>query len=664
LSSTGALIGVDTGTSEARRPDESPSRQGILHRFVRRPVAFASFVFVVGIIVVCAGARWFAPYPPLATDFSAILTGPSVQHLLGTDELGRDTLSRLLYGGQPMLLAMAEATAIAVSLGTALGILAGYKRGWADRILSGWGDLLLAMPVLVILIVVISVFPSSLYPTMLPLGVLLSAGPMRVVRSATLGVREELYIDAARVVGLSHRRVMTRHVLPRLWGPIVVQATLVSAESLVTASGIAFLGFGINAPAPSWGSMVADAATQYQRQAWLLVPSGGIIALMVLALGLLGDGVADLVDERWIGSAVARVARRSRRVRSRSISGARRAAAPAGTPPGGDGSGLILSARDVSVGFGDGRSLVTVVDQVSFDLYQGRTLALVGESGCGKSMTARAILGVLPAGGRILDGSIRLGPTELIGASRAVLGSVRGRRIGFVGQEPHASLDPAQTIGSSLREVLRRYDRTLSRSGAKHKVLDHLARVRLEDPERVAGSFPHQLSGGMAQRVAIARALAGEPEILIADEPTTALDVTVQAEILALLRSLQMSTGVAILFITHDWGVVATLADDVVVMYAGQVVEQADAASAFDRPMHPYTEALLASDPHRAVAGQVLPTIGGAVPAPGSWPRGCRFAPRCRYASAECASEPIELVGPEQDRLSRCIHVDLLVSCT
>jgi peptide/nickel transport system permease protein len=140
--------------------------------------------------------------------------------------------------------------------------------------------------------------------------------------------------------------------------------------------------------------------------------------------------------------------------------------------------------------------------------------------------------------------------------------------------------------------------------------------------------------------------------------------VTVQAEILALLRSLQMSTGVAILFITHDWGVVATLADDVVVMYAGQVVEQADAASAFDRPMHPYTEALLASDPHRAVAGQVLPTIGGAVPAPGSWPRGCRFAPRCRYASAECASEPIELVGPEQDRLSRCIHVDLLVSCT
>ncbi|MGH9006336.1 MAG: dipeptide/oligopeptide/nickel ABC transporter permease/ATP-binding protein [Acidimicrobiales bacterium] len=655
MSTPGALIEAPSLGAIPPGVVAGPPRS-LLRRIAGRPVTLVSLIFVVGLVAACALAPWVAPSSAYTNDFNAVLSGPGLHHLLGTDELGRDTLSRILYGGRPTLLAAGEATAFAVVLGTALGVLSGYRRGWVDRVLAAWGDLLLAMPVLVVLIVVISVFPSSLYPTMIPLGVLLSAGPMRVVRSATLAVREELYIDAARVVGLPHRRIMSRHVVPRLWGPIVVQATLAAAVALVVASGLAFLGFGINPPTPSWGSMVADAATQFQRQAWLLVPSGGIITLTVLALGLLGDGITDLVDERWMGT-------RPRRGRIRLARPMEAAAAAAPGPTDLDGpADALLSVRGLSVGFdGDRVGPRRVVDGVSFDLRPGRTLSVAGESGCGKSMTARAILGVLPAGGHILGGSVRLGDLELAGAKGSLLRSVRGRRIGFIGQEPHASLDPTQTVGSALDEVSRRYDRSLNRRQARARVLDQLARVRLDDPARVALAYPHQLSGGMAQRVAIARALVGGPEILIADEPTTALDVTVQAEILALLRSLQETTGVAILLITHDWGVVASLADEVVVMYAGQVVERAAAEAVFARPLHPYTEALLRSDPHRAAAGGgLLPVIKGAVPAPGSWPSGCRFAPRCRYATAACQASPVVLDRPAPDRESRCIRIDAL----
>jgi peptide/nickel transport system permease protein len=631
------------------RPASRP--RGVFLRLCRRPLGLASLVVLLGIVVACVAAPLLAPYPPLATDFTAVLSGPSGAHLLGTDELGRDILSRILYGGQPMLGATAVATAIAVLLGSALGLVSGYRRGWLDRILSGWSDLLLAMPVLAVLIVVISVFPTSLYPTMVPLGILMSAGPMRVVRSQTLAVREELYIDAARVVGLPHRKIMTRHVLSRVAGPIVVQFVLIAAVSLVVICGLAFLGFGVNPPAPTWGSLVADAASQYQRQPWLLVPTGGVIVLTVLALGLLGDTLTDVLGEPWSGRA-------GRAARFTTKAAVARRAAPRPVAATDEEAAAILSVRDLSVSVRTAEGEVTVVERVSFDLTRGHTLALVGESGCGKSMTARGILGVLPPGGALPEGSVRLDGQELVGASSAVLRSVRGRRIAIIGQEPQASLDPTQTVGSALREVLACYRPKMTRGEAKLTVLRLLEQVQLKDAARVARLYPHQLSGGMAQRVTIARALAGQPEVLIADEPTTALDVTVQAEILALLRSLQLQSGMAMLLITHDWGVVAALADDVAVMYAGQVVERAPAEEIFDRPRHPYTRALLLSDPHRAQLGQDLPTIPGSVPVPGRWAAGCRFAARCGYATDACEQGPIALAPQENGRLSRCIHVD------
>jgi peptide/nickel transport system permease protein len=675
----------------ARRLLDTARRAGLLRRLACHPLGFAALVVVAGVVVACAAAPLLAPYDPQAPSFSASLTGPSASHLLGTDELGRDVLSRMLYGGRPMLLATALATAVAVALGAALGVLAGYRRGWADRVIGVFGDLLLAMPLLAVLIVVLSVFPTSLYPAMVPLGVLLSAGALRVVRAATLSVREELYIDAARVAGLSHRQVMTRHVLRRVVGAIAVQATLVAAVSLVVTTGLAFLGFGVSPPAPTWGSMVADAASQYQQQPWLLVPTGGVVALVVLALGLLGDALTDVIDEPWLpprarrrrggrrrrGPARALAARAPGQLLLAPVPGAGAgagAAATAGGPAGaadataggpagaaaggGASAGALLAVAGLTVAFDHGPLDLVVVDGVGFSLRQGRTLALVGESGCGKSVTGRALLGVLPPGGRILGGSVRLDGRELLGLSESELRDVRGRRIGFIGQEPQAGLDPTQTVASALREVLRSH-RPLSRRAAERRALELLETVRLDDPERVARSYPHQLSGGMAQRVTIARALAGDPEVLIADEPTTALDVTVQADILALLRLLQERIGLSILLITHDWGVVAALADDVAVMYAGQIVELADAREVFARPRHPYTAALLACDPHGSSSGRRLPSVPGAVPSPADWPLGCRFALRCALAADDCRAAPVPLIALDGGRSTRCVHSEL-----
>ena len=645
-----AGAGAWRGAGDGAAPGGPPTRpRSMLRSLLRDPLGAAGLAVLVIIVVGCAAAPLVAPYSPYASAFTSELSGPTGAHWLGTDELGRDILSRLLYGGQTTLLAAALATAIAVVIGTALGVLGGYLLGLTDRVLTLWGDLLLTIPVLVILIVVVSVFPNSLYPAMLPLGLLLSAAPMRVIRSVTMGIREDLYIDAARVSGLSHWRIMRRHVLPRITGPIVVQATLVASVAVLLACGLAFLGFGVQVPAPSWGTMVAEAASQYQQQPWFLVPTGGIIALTVLSLGLVGDALRDAVTGQWTGST--RTAARYRRPPAAAPAAPELTeGAPAREP------GALLVVRDLAVTLPGPSGGTPLVSGVSFDLVPGRTLAIAGESGCGKSVTARALLGVAPPGGWI-TGSVRLDGAELAGAREAQWRGVRGRRIAFIGQEPMAGLDPTQTVGSALAEVIRAYARC-GRREARDRAIHLLRRVSLDDPARVARLYPHQISGGMAQRVTIARALAGDPEILVADEPTTALDVTIQAGILALLRSLQMSSQIALLIVTHDWGVVAGLADDVLVMYAGQAVETAPAQDVFGQPRHPYTEALLRSDPHAATPGAALPVIAGTVPAPGQWPSGCRFADRCGYATPDCTAAEPSLAEAAPGHDARCIHAD------
>ena len=292
----------------------------------------------------------------------------------------------------------------------------------------------------------------------------------------------------------------------------------------------------------------------------------------------------------------------------------------------------ILQVKDLVTGFETDAGELLAVKGVSFGVAAGETLAIVGESGCGKSVTSLSIMGLLaqPAG-RILSGSIQFEGQELVGASSAQLQHLRGNRMAMIFQEPMTSLNPAFTVGEQITEGLMRH-LPLNRAQASERALDMLRKVRIPAPEKRFHEYPHQLSGGMRQRVMIAMALSCQPKLLIADEPTTALDVTIQAQILELMRALQAETETAIVLITHDLGVVAEVADHVVVMYAGQVVEQARVQDLFERPQHPYTVGLLGSIPQLDVAQDRLASIEGQVPNPLSRPSGCAFEQRCPFA--------------------------------
>lgn len=318
----------------------------------------------------------------------------------------------------------------------------------------------------------------------------------------------------------------------------------------------------------------------------------------------------------------------------------------------------VLSARDLRVSYGAPGHAVPAVDGVDFEIMAGETLGLVGESGCGKSSVARAILGLVDSQGGLASGQVDLEGVDLLSLSSRQLRAVTGARVAMVFQDPGRSLNPAFTVGEQIAETLRLHTEH-SRREAWTRAVEVMTDVGLADAPRTARQYPHQLSGGMCQRVLIAMAIACRPQVLIADEPTTGLDPTVQSQILRLLRQLQHQYGLAILFITHDLGVVAEMSDRVAVMYAGRIVETGDAVEVFERPQHPYTAGLLASVPDPLRAGRELASIKGQVPRADQWPEGCRFAPRCPHMRQACTAQNPEL------RLTgghavRCIRADEL----
>ncbi len=310
----------------------------------------------------------------------------------------------------------------------------------------------------------------------------------------------------------------------------------------------------------------------------------------------------------------------------------------------------LLSIRGLSVAFGNAK----VVEDVNFDLAAGETLGVVGESGSGKSITALSILGLVPAPGRV-EGSIRFGETELRTLPEPEMRAIRGRDIAMIFQEPMTSLNPVFTIGDQVTEALVHH-RSLNGAAARAEALKLLKLVEIPSPDRRLDDYPHQLSGGMRQRVMIAMALACRPQILLADEPTTALDATIQAQILELLRGLQRELNMAMILITHDLGIVSEYAQRVVVMYAGRVIETAPAAAIFAQPIHPYTQGLLASIPRLSGPITRLDAIPGQVPPPDRMPGGCRFAPRCRYAVAACGKAIPQLTARGPERTAACIR--------
>jgi peptide/nickel transport system ATP-binding protein len=307
---------------------------------------------------------------------------------------------------------------------------------------------------------------------------------------------------------------------------------------------------------------------------------------------------------------------------------------------------------------GDRGRTTHAVDTVNFDLARGATLGIVGESGCGKSVTALAIMGLLPKTSAEVSGHVRFEGMDLLGLSDEALRDLRGNRLAMIFQEPMTSLNPAYTVGEQIIEVLMRH-RGLSRAQARERAIELLRGVRIPSPEQRVDDYPHRLSGGMRQRAMIAMALACDPKLLIADEPTTALDVTIQAQVLDLMRALKEQTDAAIILISHDLGVVAEICDEVAVMYAGEIVERAPVGALFDQPQHPYTLGLLASIPRLDRRVDKLATIEGSLPDMTTPPHGCRFAPRCPFAGEICVSGPPPLVEVGVRHWSRCIRAPL-----
>ena len=688
-------MSVVTATSEVLDAGDTRAQIGetprFIRRLIRRPVAVACLTYLVLLIGVAVVAPLVLPEMnhEQAGNLLAVHQGPSSRHLLGTDTVGRDVLDRLLVGTRVTLIAVGEALVVFLVLGIPLGLVAGFFGGPTDHVVTWLADLAFAMPGLILVLVVLSVFPQNTLAAMVTFGVLASPFLIRIVRSATLPVRHELYIASARVSGLSRPYIVSRHVLPRVSGAIIVQAALFCGAALLCQAGLAFLGLLVAPPAPSWGGMLNDGTQNIILQPWLIWPPGIAIALTILVFGLLGDAARDSSTEGWQPS----MRRGGKRGRDRGAFGRRVMAVPTGVartfarrpgsanvdeavrqqlkgtkeaggggvtaPPPSEGS--ILRFDSVSVSFPSDHGRVPILDDVCFSVGAGEIVGIVGESGCGKTMTAKAILGLLPNNAEVSQGQILFQGRDLASLDERELRDVRGKEVALISQEPMISLNPAFRIGWQLSDCVRLHH-GLARKAARQRALDLLALVQLPDPERVANSYPHELSGGMAQRVAIARALAGEPKLLIADEPTTALDVTVQSEILDLLRLLSDERGMAVLLVTHDWGVVADICERAIVMYAGQVVETSQIVPLFREPLHPYTRALLESNPHHAPVAEFLPTIDGAVPELGHWPTGCHFSPRCPLATQDCRDSAVALEDLGSGRATRCIHHRALIT--
>ncbi|WP_406358352.1 dipeptide/oligopeptide/nickel ABC transporter permease/ATP-binding protein [Streptomyces sp. NBC_00658] len=562
-----------------------PKRDRLLRRTLRDPLAVGCLVILALVILASLAAPLLTDQAPDHSVLADTLAPMSGAHPLGGDGVGRDVLSRLLYGGRTSLLGGTLAALVAFLVGGPLGLVSGFYRGWFDAV-AGWIiNVIMAVPAIIVMLVVMAAVSQDLNVAMVVLGVIMAPMVFRLIRASVVSVREELYVDAARVSGLGDPRIMRRHILPVVIAPSVIQATQLFAVAIGIQAGLSFLGLGKSSQA-SWGAMLNDGFTNVYTTPTLLMWPGLAMGVTILAASLLGNAVRDA-----LGTTETRVVRRRRPAPRKTAAGV---PSPSDRLLTVEGLRISYPRPGASGGSGGSGGDKTVVDGVSLTVERGEVLGLVGESGSGKSQTAFAVLGLLPNEAEVTADQMAFAGKELLGVSQAALNALRGRGIGYVPQEPMSNLDPCFRIGSQLVEPMRKHLR-ISRGEARTKALELLARVGIPDPERVFKSYPHQVSGGMAQRVLIAGAVSCDPQLLIADEPTTALDVTVQAEVLDLMRSLQQEREMGMILVTHDFGVVADICDRVAVMQTGRIVETAPIEKIFASPEHAYTRMLLDS---------------------------------------------------------------------
>ncbi|MGX1670628.1 dipeptide/oligopeptide/nickel ABC transporter permease/ATP-binding protein [Streptomyces sp. NPDC055400] len=634
---------------------EALSRPGIRLRSLRRlPVLSRIAVAVVAVVVLMAlFAPLLAPHDPLDQQSQTDGTGhPSGGHWMGQDSLGRDILSRLMYGARWSLAIGLGATLLALVVGAVLGAIAATSRKAVDETLMRCLDVVMAFPGIALAAVLVAVFGGGIPVLICAIAFLFTPPVARVVRANVLDQYGEDYVTAERVIGARTPHIVLRHVAVNCAAPVLVFCTVQVAEAIVFEASLSFIGAGVRPPDPSWGSVIADGKNMVLIGGWWATVFPGLLMLLtVLALNVLSEGVSDA----WAAPGARDVsgAEADRLEAPKPGSGtvlelpglteaAARLRSRARPLPEGD---PVLQVTDLAIGFDARHGGVDIVDGITFDVRPGEVLGLVGESGCGKSLTALTVMGLEPKGARI-RGRVTFDGQELIGRTMGARRRLLGHDMAMIYQDALSSLNPAMTVRSQLKQVVRR--------SGRRTPAELLSLVGL-DPERTLRSYPHELSGGQRQRVLIAMALSRSPKLIVADEPTTALDVTVQAQVIELLLRLREELGFALILVSHDLALVADVTDRVVVMYGGQIVETGVTADLVEAPTHHYTRGLLGSVLSLETAADRLTQIRGVVPSPADFPAGCRFADRCPMASEVCRTTAPDLLGGRR-HASACHH--------
>ena len=628
----------------------TPVRPGHGALFLKnRLAAIAASLLAVIVLIVLLAPLLPLHDPDVTAPANRLLRPLADGHLLGSDQLGRDMLSRLLHGTRTSLAVGLSATLVAAVLGSAIGLIAGYAGGRTDNMVMRGIDMIMGFPYILLALAIVAALGPSLINALYAIAIVNIPFFARNIRGVTIGLVHREFVDAARLSGKNDLQILGGEILPGVLPTIVITMSTTVGWMILETAGLSFLGLGAQPPQADLGSMLGEGRKLLFTAPHVSIIPGLMIFVLVMGINLTGDGIRDVLDPRLKSGALASPSARTAVLKDRPK--------PAVSPQGDGDIAPRLAVRGLRTRFETGARDYDAVVGVDFDLGPRQCLGLIGESGSGKSVTAMSLMGLVPTpAGRIVAGRVDYDGTDLLDVPDDRLRALRGDAVAYVFQDPLSSLHPLFTVGDQLIEAIRAH-RPLSYGEAREQARALLEQVRMPNARQRLDAYPHELSGGMRQRVCIAMALCNDPEILIADEPTTALDVTVQAQMLALLNRLRIERDAAVLFITHDFGVISELCDHVAVMYAGRIVEAGRTAEILAAPAHPYTRKLIDCVPILGEPERSLSSIPGLPPSPGALPEGCAFAERCEHAAPECRdTEPPRVTLPAPHRHVLCHH--------